>query len=61
MKPEVKVIYSSMLTRQAYDAKPVPEYVSKVISKYNHVLDVKKTEFENVQLLLEAMINGLQG
>lgn len=59
MKPEVKVIYSSMLTRQAYDAKPVPEYVAKVISKYNHVLDVKKTEFENVQLLLEAMINGL--
>lgn len=58
MQPEVKLIYSSMLTRNKYNNKPVPKYILKIVDKYVDVLDLEKTELENIQLLLEAVIEG---
>lgn len=61
MKPEVKLIYTSMLTRNAYDAKPVQEYILKLVEKYRDIFDVEKSEFENIQMLLGAMIQNVHG
>ena len=56
MKPEVKLIYSSMLTRKNYsEGRPVTDYILKVVKKHEHVLDITKTEMENAKLLLGAL------